>query len=306
MVREVSSVLAGQLRRRPAETTASSAASPGPGFSKWWGRSASNVKQSPVASSWRSPSMSRTTRPDSTRALSRLPGSCIGGSPAPPVRAPAASVWRLSSARWPGSGAVRTSNAWPCSGEPPLRRSPARTTVTVPASSRRRSWLRRSSRPAAMRLATWSVGLVSPRSTWLSIGALTPERSARSRSERSIASRSALTRGPMWIWVSATNAIPHVRYRIRLSTAAYRYHMAMARTQTLVQFSDELIERLDRYRARAGRSRSDVIREAVEQYLAADRESEIDRRLVEAYTRQPPTDVWGDEAAKRLIAEEPW
>jgi metal-responsive CopG/Arc/MetJ family transcriptional regulator len=80
----------------------------------------------------------------------------------------------------------------------------------------------------------------------------------------------------------------------------------MARTQTLVQFSDELIERLDRYRARAGRSRSEVIREAVEQYLAADRESEIDRRLVEAYTRQPPTDAWGDEAAKRLVAEEPW
>ena len=50
-----------------------------------------------------------------------------------------------------------------------------------------------------MRAATCSVGLVSPRSTWLSIGALTPERSARSRSERSIASRSALTRGPMVI-----------------------------------------------------------------------------------------------------------
>ena len=44
----------------------------------------------------------------------------------------------------------------------------------LPASSRRSSWLRRSSRPAAMRLATASVGLVSPRSTWLSIGALTP------------------------------------------------------------------------------------------------------------------------------------
>jgi metal-responsive CopG/Arc/MetJ family transcriptional regulator len=82
--------------------------------------------------------------------------------------------------------------------------------------------------------------------------------------------------------------------------------MAMARTQTLVQFSDELIERLDRYRARAGRSRSDVIREAVEQYLAADREIEIDRHLVDAYTRQPPTDMWGEEAAKRLIAAEPW
>jgi metal-responsive CopG/Arc/MetJ family transcriptional regulator len=82
--------------------------------------------------------------------------------------------------------------------------------------------------------------------------------------------------------------------------------MAMARTQTLVQFSDELIERLDRYRARAGRSRSEVIRAAVERYLDADRESEIDRGLVDAYTRQPPADVWGEEAAKRLIAEEPW
>ena len=48
-----------------------------------------------------------------------------------------------------------------------------------------------------MRAATCSVGLVSPRSTWESIGAETPERTARSRSERSIASRSAFTRGPM-------------------------------------------------------------------------------------------------------------
>ena len=57
-----------------------------------------------------------------------------------------------------------------------------------------------------MRLATASVGLVSPRSTWLSIGALTPERSARSRSERSIASRRARTRGPMWMAVSSSTA----------------------------------------------------------------------------------------------------
>src|SRR3982750_1882313 len=57
-----------------------------------------------------------------------------------------------------------------------------------------------------MRLAICSVGLVSPRSTWLSIGALTPERSARSRSERSIASRSARTRGPMWIWLSMASS----------------------------------------------------------------------------------------------------
>src|SRR4051794_18276356 len=48
-----------------------------------------------------------------------------------------------------------------------------------------------------MRAATCSVGLVSPRSTWLSIGADTPDRPARSRSERSSPSRSALIRGPM-------------------------------------------------------------------------------------------------------------
>jgi metal-responsive CopG/Arc/MetJ family transcriptional regulator len=82
--------------------------------------------------------------------------------------------------------------------------------------------------------------------------------------------------------------------------------MAMARTQTLVQLSDELLHRLDAYRAREGRSRSEVVREAIEQYLAADREAETDRLLVEAYTRQPPENVWEEQAAKDMIAAEPW
>ena len=82
--------------------------------------------------------------------------------------------------------------------------------------------------------------------------------------------------------------------------------MVMARTQTLVQLTDELLDRLDRYRRRAGRSRSDVVREAIERYLAADRDAEIDRQIVDAYCRQPAQDVWGEEAAKRLIAAEPW
>src|SRR5205823_2722831 len=59
---------------------------------------------------------------------------------------------------------------------------------------------RRKSRPAAMRAATDSVGLVSPRSTCESIGALTPLRRARSRSESAEASRSALTRAPITAW----------------------------------------------------------------------------------------------------------
>jgi hypothetical protein len=49
-----------------------------------------------------------------------------------------------------------------------------------------------------------------------------------------------------------------------------------------------------------------VVREAVERYLAADREAETDRLIVEAYTQQPPDDIWGDGPARRMIAPEPW
>jgi metal-responsive CopG/Arc/MetJ family transcriptional regulator len=80
----------------------------------------------------------------------------------------------------------------------------------------------------------------------------------------------------------------------------------MPRRQTLVQLSDELLHRLDAYRATSGRSRSEVVREAIERYLAADREAEIDRQLVDAYTRQPPEGVWTEKAATAVIAAEPW
>jgi Arc/MetJ-type ribon-helix-helix transcriptional regulator len=78
------------------------------------------------------------------------------------------------------------------------------------------------------------------------------------------------------------------------------------RTQTLVQLTDDLLERVDRLRAREGRSRSELIREALERYLADHHEAEIDRLIVEAYTRQPPEDAWADEAARRMVATEPW
>jgi metal-responsive CopG/Arc/MetJ family transcriptional regulator len=82
--------------------------------------------------------------------------------------------------------------------------------------------------------------------------------------------------------------------------------MVMARTPTLVQFSEDLLSRLDRHRAREGRSRSEVVREAVERYLAEDREAEIDMLIVDAYVRDPPQDVWGDHAARQMIEAEPW
>ena len=74
-----------------------------------------------LGSSRRVPSQTKVTRPRWTRLVSRAPGSCIGGSPGPPVRAPGWTVWQETSARWPGSGGVRISQRWPSA--PPERRS---------------------------------------------------------------------------------------------------------------------------------------------------------------------------------------
>ena len=46
---------------------------------------------------------------------------------------------------------------------------------------------------------------------------------------------------------------------------------------------------------------------AVAIYLAGDREADIDRRIVDAYARQPQEDLTGAESAARaIIAAEPW
>jgi Arc/MetJ-type ribon-helix-helix transcriptional regulator len=81
----------------------------------------------------------------------------------------------------------------------------------------------------------------------------------------------------------------------------------MARTQTLVQLNDELLAELDARRAREGRSRSEVIREAIELYLGRDRQAAIDQAIVDGYTRVPPAEDFGAEwAARTMIAAEPW
>ncbi|MHB8641820.1 MAG: ribbon-helix-helix domain-containing protein [Gaiellaceae bacterium] len=82
----------------------------------------------------------------------------------------------------------------------------------------------------------------------------------------------------------------------------------MARRQTLVQLSDELIALLDERAARSGRSRSELIRAAVERDLAADRAAAIDAAIVEGYRRIPPRelDAWAEASAKQAAAAEPW
>ncbi|MDQ3353014.1 MAG: ribbon-helix-helix protein, CopG family [Actinomycetota bacterium] len=71
------------------------------------------------------------------------------------------------------------------------------------------------------------------------------------------------------------------------------------RTQTMVQLNEQLLGDLDRRAARDRISRSQLIRQAVEDYLAKDREAEIDRQIVEGYQRMPQggendIDEWGD------------
>jgi predicted transcriptional regulator len=80
----------------------------------------------------------------------------------------------------------------------------------------------------------------------------------------------------------------------------------MARTQTMVQLTDDLIELLDAEAQRRGVSRSSVIREAVTSHLAAAREAQLDAAIVAGYLRIPPgtPDEWGDLSAQADAATE--
>lgn len=85
--------------------------------------------------------------------------------------------------------------------------------------------------------------------------------------------------------------------------------MGMSRTQTLVQLNEALLARLDERAARESLSRSALIRAAIESYLKDDLAAEVDRRILEAYTRIPQTaaeDAWAEDAARDAVAEEPW
>jgi predicted transcriptional regulator len=89
--------------------------------------------------------------------------------------------------------------------------------------------------------------------------------------------------------------------------------MVIARKQTLVQLSDEILTVLDREATRRRMSRSALIREAIDAHFHDAIEAEIDRRIVEAYTRYPPTEEefdwsaeWAEWQARRAIRQEPW
>ena len=93
--------------------------------------------------------------------------------------------------------------------------------------------------------------------------------------------------------------------------------MVVARRQTLVQLTDDLVDVLDAIAAKQGTTRSALIRSVLEGFVMDEDEAEKDRRLIEGYTKFPPgteddppewgtLEDWADWSARQAISEEPW
>jgi Arc/MetJ-type ribon-helix-helix transcriptional regulator len=84
--------------------------------------------------------------------------------------------------------------------------------------------------------------------------------------------------------------------------------MVMPRRQTLVQLDDARLAALDERAAASGRSRSDLVREAIDLLLATGDAAAIDAAIVEGYERVPPADrdPWAYQSAFAAIRAEPW
>ena len=84
---------------------------------------------------------------------------------------------------------------------------------------------------------------------------------------------------------------------------------SVSRTQTLVQLTADLLRRLDERAAREGRSRSSLIRDAIEAYLRDEERDRITREIIEGYERIPPTEEemkMAEANAREAVEEEPW
>lgn len=84
--------------------------------------------------------------------------------------------------------------------------------------------------------------------------------------------------------------------------------MAVARRQTLIQLDDARIAALDQRAAASGRSRSELIREAVDLLLGSGDTAVVDAAIVAGYERHPAPeqDAWTLESAIAAISAEPW
>ena len=84
--------------------------------------------------------------------------------------------------------------------------------------------------------------------------------------------------------------------------------MVMARRQTLIQLDDARLAALDQRAASSGRSRSELIREAVDLLLGTDDSAAIDAAIVAGYKHRPAPDpdAWALASTIAAIKAEPW
>jgi metal-responsive CopG/Arc/MetJ family transcriptional regulator len=82
----------------------------------------------------------------------------------------------------------------------------------------------------------------------------------------------------------------------------------MTRRQTLIQLDDTRLAALDERAAASGRSRSDLIREAIDLLLGTGDAAAIDAAILEGYRKHPPGefDAMARTATEASIRDEPW
>ena len=82
----------------------------------------------------------------------------------------------------------------------------------------------------------------------------------------------------------------------------------MARRQTLIQLDDARLAALDERAASSGRSRSELVREAVDLLLATGDPPAVDAAIVAGYRQRPAAeaDGWALAGAVAAIRAEPW
>ena len=84
--------------------------------------------------------------------------------------------------------------------------------------------------------------------------------------------------------------------------------MVMARRQALIQLDDARISALDQRAASSGRSRSELIRDAVDLLLGTGDAATVDAAIVAGYGRCAAAegDAWALAGAIAAIKAEPW